>query len=93
MPSEVRIFKRKQESKKKRFGPRKRSRKKERKHALDQESFQEKSINDKGQEKKEIKHALDQESDQEKKNSSFLGHFLGRDRVFFLFFLLSCFLL
>ena len=38
--TEVGIYKRKQESKKKRFRPRKRSKKKERKHALDQETDQ-----------------------------------------------------
>ena len=47
----VRIYKRKQESKKRR------------KHALDQESDQEKKR------KKERKHALDQERDQEKKKN------------------------
>ena len=52
--------------------------KKERKHALDQESDQEKAITA----KKERKHGLDQESDKEKKK-----------KTFFLFFLLSCFLL
>ena len=44
--------------------------------------------------KKERKHALEQENDQEmEKLSFFLGRFLARDRVLFLFFLLSCFLL
>ena len=51
---------------------------KKRKHALDQESDQEKTITV----KKERKHGLDQESDKEKKK-----------KTFFLLFLLSCFLL
>ena len=44
--------------------------------------------------KEENVHALDQENDQENKVFSyFLGRCLGRERVFFLFFSLSCFLL
>ena len=54
-----------------------------RKQELDQESDQE------SKKKRKRKHALDQESVQEKKQLSF---FLDRQRVFFLFFLLSCFL-
>ena len=80
------IYKRKQESKK------------TRKHAFDQESDQEKTKNDNGKKKKKRKHNLDQE----KKKKLFLDCFLGRERVFFRFFLieidflvflLSCFLL
>ena len=73
MLTEARIYKRKHESEK------------ASKHAFDQEIDQEK--------KKERKHTLDQESDQEKKKKlsffleRFLGLFLGRERVFFLFFL------
>ena len=36
--------------------------------------------------KNERKHVRDQESDQEKKHIFFLDRFLGRGRVFFLFF-------
>ena len=69
------IYKRKQEMQK------------TRKHALDQESDQEKKKKRTQSRKKERKHALDQESDQEKKkNLFFLYRFLGRGRVFFLFF-------
>ena len=35
------------------------------------------------------KQELDQENDQEKKESFFLGRFLGRERVFSLYFLFS----
>ena len=84
--TEVGIYKRKQESKKIRkhaFDQEsdEEKKKKERKHALDQESDQEKTITA----KKERKHGLDQESDQEKKKK--LSFFLGRECVFFLFFL------
>ena len=56
--------------------------KKKRQKELDQESDREK--------KQGRKQDLDQESDQEKKKvfSFFLGRFLGRERVFFIFFLL-----
>ena len=68
---EVGIYKRKQESKKTRFRPKKRPRKKEGKHTLDQE----KTMTVK---KKEIKQRvfLDQESDQEKKKNSLFSYFL-----------------
>ena len=63
--------------------------KKKRKNAFYQESDQEKKKNDNGQEKKT---ALDQESDQEKKIVFFVD-FLVREHVFFLFFILSRFVL
>ena len=100
------IYKRKQTSKKTtklafdQESDQEKKRKKERKHAVDQESDQEKkkrTITVKKKKKK--KHPLDQESDQEKEKNfpfflvRFPGRFLGRERVFFLFFLLSCFLL
>ena len=85
--SEVGIHLRKQESKKTRFRPRNRSRKKESKHVLDQGSDQEKRKITLTVKKKRIKHALDPESDQEILFflDHFIGRFLGQERVFFLF--------
>ena len=73
----VGIYKRKQKSKKKRKKTRSRPRKQSRKK------------NDNGQEKKKVIML----STKKKRKFFFLGRFLGRDHVFFLFFLLSCFLL
>ena len=61
------------------------------KYSVDQESDQEKNEKktDNGQEKKKVIML----STKKKRKFFFLGRFLGRDHVFFLFFLLSCFLL
>ena len=77
------------ENKKIQFRPRKRSTKIERKHALDQEADQEKKK--KKHNGQEIKKVNTLSTKKTRKNFFFRDRFLGRERVFFLFFLLCCF--